>query len=357
MLGICLCASLAGGAAAARDAGPGFAWGDDSSRFARDGECDDPRFEGAGMAKLTIEENRGADASDCRRLFEAGTIDLVGSTAVAAEIDFGDDSGRWANDGECEDPRFEGEGMAAFLLEEDRLRDASDCRRLFEAGAIRLRSAAAPEPAPAPTMPQTAGDIDFGDDSGTWPNDGECDDPRFEGDGVASFLSEDNRLRDASDCRQLFEAGRATLRPDAAGATPAVAAPQTAGDIDFGDDSGTWPNDGECDDPRFEGDGVAGFTSEDNRLRDASDCRRLFEAGRATLRAGAASAPPAPAAPQIAGDIDFGDDSGSWPNDGECDDPRFEGDGMAVVPLEEDRLADASDCRALFEAGRIRLRP
>ena len=32
-------------------------------------------------------------------------------------------------------------------------------------------------------------------------------------------------------------------------------------DIDFGDDSSEWANDGECDDPRFEGTGSAGATS------------------------------------------------------------------------------------------------
>jgi hypothetical protein len=59
-----------------------------------------------------------------------------------------------------------------------------------------------------------------------------------------------------------------------------------------------------------------------------------------------------PAQAQVA----FGDDSSSWSFDGECDDPRFIGDGMANVLLEEDRLADATDCRLLFESGRIRLR-
>jgi hypothetical protein len=54
--------------------------------------------------------------------------------------------------------------------------------------------------------------------------------------------------------------------------------------------------------------------------------------------------------------VDFGADSSTWAADGECDDPRFTGDGMADVLLDEDRYADASDCRALFEAGSIRLR-
>ena len=54
--------------------------------------------------------------------------------------------------------------------------------------------------------------------------------------------------------------------------------------------------------------------------------------------------------------IDFGDDSGTWSRDGECDDPRFRGDGMAAPPLSDDDIRrDATDCRELFESGRITL--
>ena len=52
-------------------------------------------------------------------------------------------------------------------------------------------------------------------------------------------------------------------------------------------------------------------------------------------------------------DIDFGDDSGNYPNDGECDDPRFEGPGAYTDPLEEDVFRDASDCLALFDSGLV----
>lgn len=60
---------------------------------------------------------------------------------LAAQPDFGDNTSQWADDGECDDPRFEGEGAAATLLEEDRGHDAADCRALFEAGRITLRGA------------------------------------------------------------------------------------------------------------------------------------------------------------------------------------------------------------------------
>lgn len=55
-----------------------------------------------------------------------------------AQIDFGNDSSEWANDGECDDPRFTGQGMAEVLLAEDARRDATDCRELFNRGMIRL---------------------------------------------------------------------------------------------------------------------------------------------------------------------------------------------------------------------------
>ena len=56
-----------------------------------------------------------------------------------AQPNFGDDASQWANDHECDDPRFQGEGSATTLLEEDRGHDATDCRALFEVGRIALR--------------------------------------------------------------------------------------------------------------------------------------------------------------------------------------------------------------------------
>ena len=167
-------------------------FGNDSSPSAWDGECNDPRFEGGGMASTLIDLNRGRDATDCRRLFDFGRIRLKGDQP----IDFGNDSSPWARDGECDDPRFEGDGTASSLSDTDRGRDATDCRQLFDSGRIRLKG----------DQP-----IDFGDDSSPWARDGECDDPRFEGEGMASSLIDSNRGRDAADCRQLFDSGR--IRP------------------------------------------------------------------------------------------------------------------------------------------------
>lgn len=61
------------------------------------------------------------------------------ATTAPDGIDFGDDASIWARDGECDDPRFEGPGTAETLLEEDRGHDATDCRTLFAQGRIWLR--------------------------------------------------------------------------------------------------------------------------------------------------------------------------------------------------------------------------
>ena len=55
-----------------------------------------------------------------------------------AQVSFGDDSSQWARDGECDDPRFQGEGSAETLLDEDRGHDATDCRALFKQRRIAL---------------------------------------------------------------------------------------------------------------------------------------------------------------------------------------------------------------------------
>lgn len=63
--------------------------------------------------------------------------------------------------------------------------------------------------------------IDFGNDASFWSEDGECDDPRFEGPGMASGnLRERNRLRDATDCENLHRRGEVWL----VGEGPAAAA-------------------------------------------------------------------------------------------------------------------------------------
>jgi hypothetical protein len=306
-------------------------FGDDTSRWANDGECDDPRFTGAGMAAELVEDDRMRDATDCQTLFEAGDIRLAGDASdtpatTAGAPDFGDDTSPWANDGECDDPRFTGTGMAAEVVEADTLRDATDCRTLFEAGDIRLIDAGG-------DAGMDSAEIDFGDDTSQWANDDECDDPRFVGEGMAAAPVAADEMRDATDCQTLFNAGSITLRAEV-----------SADDIDFGDDSGTWPNDGECDDPRFTGPGVFTGANDENIMRDATDCLDAFTAGTAVLVSDAGPA-----------QFDYGTDTSRWANDGECDDPRFFGAGTNKKLLPEDERADATDCRTLVEAGTVEI--
>lgn len=59
--------------------------------------------------------------------------------APASSVDFGTDNGQWANDGECDDPRFRGPGMTETpLLDDDIRNDASDCRAAYERGELTL---------------------------------------------------------------------------------------------------------------------------------------------------------------------------------------------------------------------------
>ena len=72
----------------------------------------------------------------------AGTGAVQDQTGSAFE--FGDDASPWARDGECDDPRFAGEGAAQTQLDSDTYHDATDCRSLFSMGLIRLRDAPVP---------------------------------------------------------------------------------------------------------------------------------------------------------------------------------------------------------------------
>ncbi|MXO72514.1 hypothetical protein [Alteraurantiacibacter buctensis] len=61
------------------------------------------------------------------------------SAPVDGTVDFGDDTSRWANDNECDDKRFTGPGMTETpLLDEDIGHDATDCRLAYEAGRLQL---------------------------------------------------------------------------------------------------------------------------------------------------------------------------------------------------------------------------
>ncbi|MGJ8621972.1 MAG: hypothetical protein ACSHW1_04290 [Yoonia sp.] len=114
-------------------------FGDDSSQWANDGECDDGRFSGPGLTSTPLlQQDVLADATDCRTAYKAGRLSLLG-VASDGRIDFGNDSGEWANDGECDDMRFAGPGMTQTpLLQDDIMRDATDCREAYAAGRLTL---------------------------------------------------------------------------------------------------------------------------------------------------------------------------------------------------------------------------
>jgi hypothetical protein len=335
-------------------------FGDDTSQWAKDGECDDPRFTGTGSAAELVDEDIRKDATDCQAAFEAGTVTLKDGGTAPADIaiaspvdavDWGDDSSEYARDGECDDPRFTGRGMGAEPLESNMRKDAADCRAAYEAGSVSLKDAATPPvdtPAPPTTPPAATAAVDFGDDSSEWAKDGECDDPRFQGTGAADELVDADLRKDATDCQAAFDAGTVTLNPDYQdNAATDVAA------INYGDDTSKWAEDGECDDPRFSGTGVAGELVEEDRLHDATDCRAAVEAGTAVFNGDDAAA----VTKQPAAAFDYGSDTSQWANDGECDDLRFEGTGVDKKLLSDDLNADATDCRAAVDAGTATIRP
>lgn len=218
---------------------------------------------------------------------------LAGAPAAlpAQTPDFGADTSPWALDGECDDPRFQGPGMTTTtLLDSDIRADATDCRNAFNMGTISLIGGATTDvttTVPGKTPPGQAGlgpahpsGIVFGDDTGRWPNDGECDDRRFVGAGMTTAgMTMESVGRDATDCRTAFDAGRIRLWDFA----QARAATQCAA-INFGNDSGDYPDDGECDDPRFDGQGTSWVLNPEWNGRDAADCSRLCALGMIALR-------------------------------------------------------------------------
>ena len=202
------------------------------------------------------------------------------------------------------------------------------------------------------SAPVVAQEIMFGDDNSRWANDGECDDPRFEGAGMTQTpLLDDDIKHDATDCRTAFEAGTISVKGSAAMSPKMVAADMILDGINFGNDSGEWNNDGECDDRRFFGAGMAENISWENVGRDATDCSAALQNGTVRLW----DYNDAKAATQCSS-IDFGADTGAYPNDMECDDKRFEGPGAAMNMSVDNVGGDASDCAALCTYGVVFLR-
>lgn len=143
-----------------------------------------------------------------------------------------------------------------------------------------------------------------------------------------------------------LSAGSLALAPAATVAAQEASTPQPV--LDFGDDSGEWALDGQCDDIRYTGDGMAGIELTDSIGKDASDCS-------AALKAGTVTEDPMHLPPANDAAIKFGDDASEFAQDGECDDIRFAGStSTATIFIAEDIGHDASDCRSAFEAGMVK---
>ncbi len=122
-------------------------------------------------------------------------------------------------------------------------------------------------------LPVAAENVSFGDDTATFANDGECDDPRFYGPGATSDVDWASAGRDAADCKASLDEGTVTFWNPAEGLQPVI-----CDAADFGEDLGEEAGNGLCDDPRFVSFG--GFMNfEDAIGADASDCKRICELG------------------------------------------------------------------------------
>ena len=209
---------------------------------------------------------------------------------------------------------------------------------------------------------QATDEMNFGDDASPFANDGECDDPRFIGEGAAMEpLYSTDMWHDATDCSAAFAAGTVRLR------TPEDIPEPYQGEeyerevfevlplpdgFDYGDNSSVWAYDNECDDPRFDYGWGSDFDPT-HMGRDAADCQTEYEAGFVKLAEGGGDVIIPVKAPIDS--IDFGTDEGEFTSNGSCDDPRFNGAGASYDGSDTYRMKDATDCRAAYEAGSIRL--
>lgn len=304
-------------------------FGDDTSPNANNGRCDDPRFEGALTSNDAKVIDRFHDANDCRDLYQQGKITLAGSD----NIDFGDDSGNFTHDGECDDPRFEGSGASSAGTAGT---DATDCREQYSLGNVTIRQAPS-----AVALFNNDGTVNFGNDKGDYPNDGDCDDPRFAGPGTTDAGGWTDVGGDKTDCQAAYRNGEAFIQAEIAENVNKIDR-----NLDFGDDSGGTTLDGECDDSRFIGDLVYGTS---DSKTDATDCRALYLSGLISIYV-------EPELYLADGSLNFGNDSGSYANDGECDDSRFAGPGAASSDGNAHVARDRTDCEQAYRNGEIYLK-
>jgi len=317
-------------------------YGDNTSVWANDGECDDPRFTGPNVATSPSRSNASHDENDCRASVNSGTATFTGELDLLFSgtydgVDFGDNEGGFPADDECDDPRFSGSNVAIGANRANTGHDAHDCKISYEAGTATFDGELQ-----AAFVGEYDG-VDFGDNEGSYPLDDECDDPRFSGDNVAASTRRANAGHDSGDCHASYVAGAATFNGDL---EPAFTGQHDG--VDFGDNEGSYPLDDECDDPRFSGDNVATGANRSNALHDADDCYTSYLAGTATFVNDLE--------PLFEGEydgVDFGDNSGPYVEDKECDDPRFEGQAMAAGTQRRNLGRDAFDCYTAYVDGTV----
>lgn len=102
---------------------------------------------------------------------------------------------------------------SSVLVDEDILHDATDCRTAFMAGDLTLRADADSDT--ALNYPIVFDGIEFGLDDSFFAKDGECDDPRFDGEGMTNvFLPSGNIKSDATDCLEAYRSDQIKLASD-----------------------------------------------------------------------------------------------------------------------------------------------
>ena len=216
-----------------------------SCDFANDNECDELRYGGQGYCE------DGTDTNDCR-LVSAG---------------ISDNSCEFARDGECDEYRYAGTGACLDGSDE------ADCAIWVVERETTFFERAQVLGASADTIRR------LGDNTCRWAYDSECDDVNFGGTAACDAGT------DAMDC---------------------LAETDVSANIDGGANSCEYANDNECDEARYDGTGACTDGT------DTADCR-LLAAG-------------------------INDDSCEYANDGECNEFRFGGEGYCVEG------SDRTDC-------------
>jgi hypothetical protein len=267
-------------------------------------------------------------------------------------IDFGDNSSVFANNGQCDDPRFEGTGMASLLLDMDIRGDATDCMSGYRSGQLTLESAAqapatqvsaaqAPAtqapPVQSNAAPQTGSFTAIGPgqtisgalDAGDALNDGTSYDAyRFKG-AAGQSVTIDMTADELDTYLMLFRSN------------------DMANEIASDDDGGEGLN-ARLTHTLPAGDEYVVFAT--SAYQDDSGNYQISLGGVASTNSGASG-------DVIFEGINFGADSSQWANDDECDDPRFEGAGMtSTTLLDEDIRADATDCLNAYRAGNLQVK-